>query len=93
MQCKEAKADENGFTFTVKVTNTGNFAGKEVVQLYIEKPVGKLGNPARELAAFAKTNELAPSESEEITLFVDFYQLSSYDDCGSTNHAGCYVVV
>ncbi|MBQ9532026.1 MAG: glycoside hydrolase family 3 C-terminal domain-containing protein [Eubacterium sp.] len=92
MQCKEAKADENGFTFTVKVTNTGNFAGKEVVQLYIEKPVGKLGNPARELAAFAKTNELAPSESEEITLFVDFYQLSSYDDCGSTNHAGCYVV-
>ncbi|MBE6740666.1 MAG: beta-glucosidase [Ruminococcaceae bacterium] len=92
MQCIEAKAVDNGFTFKIKVTNTGDCKGKEVVQLYLEKPVGKLGNPARELAAFAKTNELAPDESEELELFVDFYQLCSYDDCGSTNHAGCYVV-
>ena len=92
MECTDAKADENGFNFTVKVTNTGAVPSKEVVQLYLEKPVGKLGNPARELAAFAKTKELAPKESEELELFVDFYQLCSYDDCGSTNHAGCYVV-
>ena len=92
IECVESKADENGFTFKVKVTNTGSRAGKEVVQLYLEKPLGRLGNPARELAAFAKTKELAPEESEELELFVDFYQLCSYDDCGSTNHAGCYVV-
>ena len=92
IECKKAKADDNGFTFKVKVTNTGECAGKEVVQLYLEKPCGKLGNPARELAAFGKTKELSPGESEELTLFVDFYQLCSYDDCGSTNNAGCYVV-
>ena len=92
MKCTASKADDNGFEFKVKVTNTGKCAGKEVVQLYIEKPMGKLGNPARELAAFAKTRELAPNESDELELFVDFYQLCSYDDCGSTNHAGCYVV-
>ena len=92
MTCIDAKADENGFEFRVKVTNKGECAGKEVVQLYLEKPVGKLGNPARELAAFAKTKELAPKESEEVCLFVDLYQLCSYDDCGSTNNAGCYVI-
>ncbi len=91
LECKNAKADENGFEFKVKVTNKGERSGKEVVQLYIEKPVGRLGNPARELAAFAKTKELAVGESEELTLFVDFYQLCSFDDCGSTNHAGAYV--
>ncbi len=92
IQCKEAKAVDNGFEFTVEVTNTGGAKGKEVVQLYVEKPVGKLGNPARELVAFAKTKELEPKESQELKLFVDIYQLASYDDCGSTNHAGCYVV-
>ena len=92
MQCTAAKAADNGFEFKVKVKNTGKRAGKEVVQLYIEKPVGRLGNPARELAAFAKTKELAAGETQELELFVDIYQLCSYDDCGSTNHAGCYVV-
>ncbi|MBR2101080.1 MAG: glycoside hydrolase family 3 C-terminal domain-containing protein, partial [Eubacterium sp.] len=92
MECVKAQAEKNGFCFTAKVTNTGAAPSKEVAQIYIEKPVGKLGNPARELAAFAKTKELAPNESEELELFVDFCQLCSYDDCGSTNHAGCEVV-
>ena len=92
MECVKASADESGFNFTVKVTNTGSAQSKEVVQLYLEKPMGRLGNPARELAAFAKTKELAPGESQELELFVDIYQLCSYDDCGSTNHAGCYVI-
>ncbi|MBR3738397.1 MAG: glycoside hydrolase family 3 C-terminal domain-containing protein [Eubacterium sp.] len=91
-ECSAAQAVENGFSFKIKVTNVGKLSGKEVVQLYLQKPVGRLGNPARELAAFGKTKVLAPKESEEIELFVDFYQLCSYDDCGSTNHAGCYVV-
>jgi beta-glucosidase len=92
MECIKAEAEDNGFGFKVKVTNTGSASSKEVVQLYIEKPMGRLGNPARELAAFAKTKELAPNESQELELFVDIYQLCSYDDCGSTNHAGCYVI-
>lgn len=85
-------ATEEGFNVKVKVTNIGDFSGKEVVQLYLSKPCGKLGNPRCELGAFAKTNELAPNESQELTLFVDRYQLASYDDCGSTNNAGAYVI-
>ena len=37
------------------MTNTGKFSGKEVVQVYIAKPQGKLGKPAKELVAFEKT--------------------------------------
>ncbi len=77
-------ASRNGadVVIRVKVTNTGEASGKEVVQLYYSAPSGKLGKPARELGAFAKTRVLAPGESEEITLTVTKYQLSSYDDLG-----------
>ncbi|MBE6719323.1 MAG: beta-glucosidase [Ruminococcaceae bacterium] len=87
----DTDAFDDGFEITATVKNTGKVSGKEVVQLYAEKPCGKLGNPARELVAFAKTKELAPNESEEVKLWVDAYQLTSFDDCGSTNHAGAYV--
>jgi beta-glucosidase len=87
-----ANATDSGIEITVKVTNTGDFAGKEAVQIYLKKPCGRLGNPARELVAFAKTKTLAPNESQELELYIDSYQLCSYDDCGSTNHAGAYVI-
>ena len=87
----DTEAFDDGFEITAKITNTGKLTGKEVVQLYAEKPVGRLGNPARELVAFAKTKELAPGESETVKMWVDAYQLTSFDDCGSTNHAGAYV--
>ena len=40
------------------VANTGELKGKEVVQVYVKVPQGKLGNPARKLIGFAKTKEL-----------------------------------
>lgn len=87
----DAGADDDGFTFRVKVTNTGECAGKEVVQLYLSKPCDKLGTASLELVAFKKTKELQPNESEELTLAVEPYQLTSYDDCGATNNANAYV--
>ena len=87
----DTEAFDDGFEITAKVTNTGKRSGRQVVQLYAEKPCGKLGNPARELVAFTKTKDLAPSECEEVKMWVSDYQLTSYDDCGSTNHAGAYV--
>lgn len=91
IKCDKAEAVDNGFEFEFTVTNTGEVAGKEVVQLYLNKPCGKLGNPKRELVGFAKTELIEPNDSQKVTVSVDLYQLTSYDDCGSTNNASSYV--
>lgn len=77
----------------VTVRNIGEeFAGKEVVQLYCEAPQGKLGQPARVLAAFGKTGELQPGESERLALTFPLKSLSSYDDGGVTGYRSAYVL-
>ncbi len=92
MEKVDSAITDDGFEIKIKVKNTGDIAGKEVAQLYLEKPCGRLGNPARILCAFAKTKTLEPNEEQELTLKVDMYQLASFDDCGSTNNAGGYVI-
>ncbi len=64
------------------VKNVGNIAGKEVVQLYYSAPQGKLGKPARELAAYKKTSLLAPGESETVALTFSVNDMASFDDLG-----------
>ena len=64
------------------VKNIGKVPGKEVVQLYYSAPQGKLGKPARELAAFKKTKLLSPGESEAIALSFDIGDMASFDDLG-----------
>lgn len=66
----------------VRVTNTGKRAGKEVVQVYVAKPQGKLGKPAKELVAFEKTRELLSGESQIMTLTWSINDMASYDDLG-----------
>lgn len=81
------------FNFLVRVTNTGDtYAGQETLLLYIEKPQGKLGNPARELVAFAKTNLLLPGENDVRILTVKKSQMASYDAEGVTGYKSCYVM-
>ncbi len=85
--------EQTSIQLAVKVTNTGTeYAGKEVVQLYAEAPQGKLGQPSRSLAAFAKTGLLQPGESETVTLAVPLDRLASYDDAGVTGHRYAYVL-
>lgn len=66
---------------TVRVTNTGEVAGKDVVELYWSAPylAGQIEKPALELGAFAKTRLLGPGESQELTLAVQTYDMASYD--------------
>ncbi|MBO7472430.1 MAG: glycoside hydrolase family 3 protein [Ruminococcus sp.] len=83
---------EKELMFAFKVTNTGKYPGKEVVQIYICKPQGKLGQPARELCGFEKTRELKPGESQNITISVNMEKLASYDDFGASGYQYCWVL-
>ena len=74
------------------VKNTGNVAGKEVLQLYVEAPQGKLGKPARALCAFEKSDLLAPNQSQKIRFEVSPYTIASYDDSGITGKKSAYVL-
>lgn len=73
-------ADGAAVTVAASVTNTGRFAGKEVVQAYVSSPAGKLDKPYQALAAFAKTRELEPGETEELTLRFGMQDLACYDE-------------
>lgn len=76
----------------VAVTNTGNMAGKEVVQVYCEAPQGKLGKPKRVLAGFAKSKLLSPGESQDLRIEIPLGTLSSYDDSGVTGYKSAWVL-
>lgn len=77
-------------TVDVTVTNTGSVAGKDVVELYYTPPYtnGGIEKPEVNLAAFGKTSELAPNQSEVITLSFDLEDMASFDTYGT----GCYVL-
>lgn len=77
----KVEVSDGGFTATVKVTNSGKVAGREVVQLYVAAPTGgTLDVPTKELRGFAKTRQLQPGESETLTITFTPYQLSSFDE-------------
>ncbi|MCQ2491534.1 MAG: glycoside hydrolase family 3 C-terminal domain-containing protein [Lachnospiraceae bacterium] len=82
IEVKAANASENGISFDVEVTNTGALTGKEVVAVYVKAPQGRLKKASKSLVAFAKTKELAPNESQVITLSHSLYDMASYDDLG-----------
>ncbi|MCR4765714.1 MAG: glycoside hydrolase family 3 C-terminal domain-containing protein [Bacteroidaceae bacterium] len=85
---------KDGFRATVTVKNTGNVAGKEVVQLYVSAPAGNLVKPEQELKGFAKTKELQPGESQIVTIDVNLYTLASFNEIADQweTAAGNYAV-
>ena len=72
---------------TALVSNVGDRAGKETVQLYYEAPQGKLGKASRVLGAFKKTRLLNPGESELVKLKMPVAAMASYDDLGKVSKA------
>ena len=90
----KTECENNGNEITVKtqVTNTGAYAGKQVVQCYLNLPCGKLGNPAKILASFAKTKTLAPGENETLVMKINLADFAPYDDSGATGFKCCHVL-
>ena len=68
-------------SFTVRVTNTGNVAGKDVVQLYWKAPYksGGIEKADHVLCAFDKTKELKPGESQDVSLSFYLQDVANYD--------------
>jgi beta-glucosidase len=64
---------------SVDITNTGQRAGKEIVQVYVRDVQARLQRPEKELKAFAKV-ELAPGERKTVTLSIARDALAYYDD-------------
>ena len=84
--------DTDRVGFTVAVTNTGKVSGRQVVQVYVSAPQGKLGKPARCLVEFKKTKLLQPGETEVLKFTVPKKEMASYDDSGCTGHKSCFVL-
>ena len=79
MSTKSVKADKDKVTVQVKVKNTGSVSGKEVAEVYFSAPDGDLDKPYQELVGYAKTDELAPGESQILTISFDTSEMGSYD--------------
>ena len=79
-------------TASVDVKNSGKVAGREVVQLYVGSPSGKLKKPAETLAAYAKTKLLKPGESQTVSFKIETKDFSSFNEATSTwiAEAGTY---
>ena len=79
-QITKADADGN-ITVSVKVKNTGNRAGKDVVQVYVQAPyiTGGVEKASVNLVGFAKTSLLAPNAEETVQVTINLKDCTSYD--------------
>lgn len=80
----KVQTDNGLYTVNCKVTNVGNKAGKEAVQLYVSAPGKTMNKPSKELKAFAKTALLKPGDSEILTLKFAVNDLTSFCDASTS---------
>ena len=87
--------DGKKITAMVNVTNSGQVAGKEAVQLYVSAPESALDKPVKELKAYAKSKELSPGETQTLTFSFPVSELASFDEAASAwkVDAGTYHVL
>lgn len=96
------KKADGGFDISVKVTNTGKTAGKDVVQLYMQSPytdydkANGIEKASVELVGYAKTDTLKAGASETVTVHVDQESMKTCDSAGEGTYimdAGDYYLV
>ena len=80
IEAQAIRAEGREIVVTAFVTNTGDYDGNEVVQLYVSAPQNGLNKEKQRLIAFAKTKTLSPGESETLTLRFDMGEAASYDE-------------
>ncbi|WP_445159222.1 glycoside hydrolase family 3 N-terminal domain-containing protein [Mesohalobacter salilacus] len=85
---------KDSIKLSVDIKNTGEVNGKEVVQIYVSAPNGKLVKPQSELVAFGKTKSLESGESETLSFKISAKDLASFDEDNSVwlVEAGNYVL-
>lgn len=76
----EGKKFKDKLKVSAMVENTGKLPGREVVQVYVSAPDGKLEKPAVELKAFGKTRELKPHQRELLHFDFNAKDLASFDE-------------
>lgn len=94
IECTDLQVDGREVCLQAKVTNIGSRPGKEVAQLYLSAPAGALHKEYQQLAAFDKTEILAPGESELVSWRIDLGDYASFresDNC-FVLEAGDYVL-
>ena len=64
---------------SARITNKGQYKGKETLQVYVSCPQGRLDRESKSLAGFAKTGELAPKKSETVSVSFDIRDLAGFD--------------
>lgn len=84
--------DGDKISCKVEVKNIGDRAGKEVAQVYVQAPQGRLGKASRSLVAFKKTKLLKAGEKQTLNFQFDFYSFASYDDTGASGNKYSYVL-
>ena len=78
--CEEIIVKKSAVACTVSVKNIGERAGREVVQIYLSAPDGKLKKERVSLAGFQKTGLLEPDGREEVKVAFDLRDFASYDE-------------
>lgn len=90
----EASVVNDSVMLEITLKNVGDFAGREVVQVYISKPESSVERPVNELKAFAKSSKLQPDETAVIKLSVPVADLRYWDEQTSAwaLETGTYVI-
>ncbi len=93
LQTEKVEIDGKSVHLSIKVKNSGNVPGKEVVQVYVSAPFAD-GKEYQRLVAFQKTNELLPGDSQDLNLAFDLSTCATYheDQAQYTLDKGAYVI-
>lgn len=73
-------ADDTKISLEIKVTNTGNYSGKEVLQIYFSAPKGEVLKSSIELCAYKKTKTLSPNESETVSIEFETKKMAYFSE-------------